>query len=127
VAFGRPPDEMPILMSACDCLLLTSSIEGSPNVVKEALMCNLPVVATPAGDVRELLESVRPSWLCDPTPGALASALVECLREPQRSNGRDTAAWLDIEEVAQRVLGLYAELAPAAVEGTSRSIEPCAA
>src|SRR5215218_1953914 len=48
------PDEMPTLMNAADCLLLTSSIEGSSTVIKEALMCNLPVIATPAGDAREI-------------------------------------------------------------------------
>src|SRR5439155_12129005 len=37
-----PPHAMPLLMSAADCLLHTSSLEGSPNVIKEALMCNLP-------------------------------------------------------------------------------------
>jgi teichuronic acid biosynthesis glycosyltransferase TuaC len=127
VATGRPPGEVPILMSAADCLLHTSSIEGSPNVVKEALMCNLPVIATPAGDVRELLEPSDPSWLCPPEPGELATALVECLREPRRSNGREGAGRFGTEEIARRILALYAELAPAAVAGTSGSVAPCAA
>jgi teichuronic acid biosynthesis glycosyltransferase TuaC len=111
VARGVAPDRMPLLMNAADCLLLTSSTEGSPNVVKEALMCNLPVVATPAGDVEELLEGVVPSFVCAPSAAALSSALVDCVTDPRRSNGRETSSHLDARVIADRLLGLYDEIA----------------
>ncbi|MEN3313259.1 MAG: hypothetical protein V7645_2588 [Actinomycetota bacterium] len=112
VAQGVTPDRVPLLMNAADCLLHTSSIEGSPNAVKEALMCNLPVIATPAGDIRELLDGVSPSSVCEPSEAALSAALVECLRNPRRSNGRDLAARLDAAVIAGSLLSLYSDLAP---------------
>lgn len=112
IARGVAPDQVPLLMNAADCLLLTSSIEGSPNVVKEALMCNLPVVATPAGDIAELLEGVTPSYVCEPFATTLSEALAECVREPRRSNGREASGHLDARIVADSVLRLYRELAP---------------
>lgn len=112
VAYGVNPDRMPLIMNASDCLLLTSSIEGSPNVAKEALMCDLPIVATPAGDIQELLEGVRPSAVCQPTISAVSAALVECLREPQRSNGRDRSQRLAEGVIAIRILDLYKRIAP---------------
>jgi teichuronic acid biosynthesis glycosyltransferase TuaC len=112
VARRVTPDRMPLLMNAGDCLLHTSSVEGSPNVVKEALMCNMPVIATPAGDVEELLVGVVPSCVSDPSEAALSRALVDCLREPRRSNGRDASARLDERVIADRLLRLYRELAP---------------
>lgn len=126
VANGVEPSRMPALMSAADCLLLTSAIEGSPNVVKEALMCDLPVISTPVGDVAELLAPVRPSWIREATPAGLAEALVECLRERRRSNGREVSGRLALDEIATEILALYAGLAPGAVAGTPREM-PCAA
>lgn len=37
-------------------MLMTSDYEGSPQAVKEAIYCGLPVVSTPAGDVSILLD-----------------------------------------------------------------------
>jgi len=46
-------------MNACDVLVLASRKEGSPQVVKEAMACNLPIVAFPTGDVAEVVEGMR--------------------------------------------------------------------
>jgi teichuronic acid biosynthesis glycosyltransferase TuaC len=109
-ASGVPASQMPLLMNAADCLLLTSVHEGSPNVVKEALMCNLPVVATRVGDVALLLEGVEPSAIAEPTPLALADALVECLEPARRSNGRERSGWFESSRIAERILAKYREV-----------------
>jgi glycosyltransferase involved in cell wall biosynthesis len=108
VAGLTPPDEMPHLMSAADCLLHTAALEGSPNVVKEALMCNLPVVATPSGDIPRLLEGVTPSYLCPSQVDKLAAALVDIFNAPRRSNGRARLEpVLSASAVACRLLDTY--------------------
>jgi teichuronic acid biosynthesis glycosyltransferase TuaC len=105
-----PPDEMPILMSAADCLLHTASLEGSPNVVKEALMCNLPVIATPSGDIPDLLDGVSFSHLRPPDAGKLAEALIEFFEAPSRSNGRARIeSRLSAPAVASRLVDIYAD------------------
>jgi len=50
---------IPKYMNAADVLSLTSFSEGSPNVIKEALACNCPIVSTRVGDVEWLLENVN--------------------------------------------------------------------
>jgi teichuronic acid biosynthesis glycosyltransferase TuaC len=104
---GVDPADVPLMMSAADCLVLTSITEGSPNVVKEALMCNLPVIATPAGDVTDLLRDVSPSWVCQASPEAISKALVECLSTRNRSNGRSKSVHLTLRPIAERVLSVY--------------------
>lgn len=55
---------MPFYYNAADALLLTSNREGSPNVVREALACQTPVVSTDVGDVGMRLADVSPSAVC---------------------------------------------------------------
>jgi teichuronic acid biosynthesis glycosyltransferase TuaC len=112
VAWGTTPADMPVQMAGADCLLLTSAIEGSPNVVKEAAACNLPVISTEVGDVAEILSDVDPSWVCHAEPAALARALADCLTDRRRSNGWERSAWLGQERIAERLLDVYAELVP---------------
>jgi glycosyltransferase involved in cell wall biosynthesis len=83
-----PPGKVPILMNAADCLLMTSDYEGSPNVVKEAMACNLPVVAVNVGDVPERLRDVQPSRIVTRDPQALGQAIADILKLNCRSNGR---------------------------------------
>lgn len=109
---GVAPDSIPDYLNAADCLLLSSSSEGSPNVVKEALMCNLPVVSTRVGDVEELLANVHPSYVCDDSEEALAAALSSCVESRSRSNGRSVSSHLTASEIADRILKLYESLAP---------------
>lgn len=101
-----PHDEMPTWMNASDVLLLTSQYEGSPNVVKEAMACNVPVVSTAVGDVPERLGDVTPSAVCS-TDDELVDALVATLRADARSNGRHVVSDLRIERVAERIRSVY--------------------
>jgi glycosyltransferase involved in cell wall biosynthesis len=108
VVWGVPHREVPLHMSAGDVLLFTSMQEGSPNVVKEALACNLPVVSVPVGDVPEQLRGVRNCEVCeDERPEALAAALERVLRRGERSNGREAMQGLDEHLMTARLIHVY--------------------
>lgn len=55
---GYTREEVAMLMNACDCALMTSFSEGSPQFVKEALACNIPIVSTDVGDVRDVINGI---------------------------------------------------------------------
>jgi len=108
VAWGVPHPDVPYYMNACDALVFTSMQEGSPNVVKEALACNLPVVSVAVGDVASRLQRVAACELCaDERPETIAAALERVLRTPRRSNGRDTVTQLDEALMTANVIGVY--------------------
>jgi len=46
-------------------LVLTSELEGSPTVVKEALATNTPVVSTDVGDVKEVLKDCKGCYITE--------------------------------------------------------------
>ncbi len=104
------PHCMPIYYRAADVLLCASKNEGSPNVVKEALVCNLPVVSTPVGDVPERLVGVYPSEVVARDSTCLGEALTRILLLRIRSNGREHVGNLDLACVARRVLEVYHEV-----------------
>ena len=84
-----PPERVPELLNAADCLLLTSDREGSSTLLQEALACNLPVVSVNVGDSRERLAGVRHCAIVEREPAAIAAELARILRVPVRSNGRE--------------------------------------
>jgi glycosyltransferase involved in cell wall biosynthesis len=85
----QPPELVPCLLNAADCIVLTSDFEGSPNIVKEALACCLPVVSVDAGDVKERISAVHPSLIVGREPRQIGAGIAEILRLGVRSNGYD--------------------------------------
>lgn len=106
---NQPSDRIPLLLCAADCLLVTSDHEGSPNIVKEALACNLPVVSVDVGDVAERLVGVTPSRVVERSEDAIAQALTEVVEFRDRCNGADAVRHLSLERIAERVLAVYYE------------------
>lgn len=105
--YGRPPEDMVRAMNGADVLLLPSFHEGSPNTVKEAMSCNLPVVAAPVGDCEERLRDCAPSAVVARTVEAFTDATAAVLASPTRGPGRERVAPLALEAVASRVLQVY--------------------
>jgi teichuronic acid biosynthesis glycosyltransferase TuaC len=102
-----PPSQIPIFLNASDCVVLASEEEGSPNIVKEALACNLPVVSVDVGDVVERLRDVSPSKIVNREPSQFAAAIAEMLVCGKRSNGRERVASCSEAKIAQSIRALY--------------------
>ena len=56
---GYSREQVNLLMNAANCLLMTSHREGSPVVVKEAMVCGTPIVSVNVGDVKDVVSGVR--------------------------------------------------------------------
>ncbi|QLG48560.1 glycosyltransferase [Natrinema halophilum] len=112
---GVDHDSVSDYMNAADALILTSHSEGSPNSIKEALACNLPVVAVDVGDVRERLSGVNPSCVCS-SDEELIQGLLEILERGERSNGREAAREVSIDRTADRMLEVYERVAGQMIE-----------
>jgi teichuronic acid biosynthesis glycosyltransferase TuaC len=104
-----PHRQIPLMMNAADCLLVTSLQEGSPNIVKEAMACNLPIVSVPCGDVAERLGGTSPGGIRPYNAASLAACVKEVILAGRRSNGRERLIeqGLTTSKVAEQVTQIY--------------------
>ena len=108
--YDRTHDEVVEYMCAADALVMTSFSEGSPNVIKEAMACNCPIVVTDVGDVRWVTEGVEGTYVADTyQPEEIASLLNEAIKFGKRTTGRERILRLGLstEAVARRILAVY--------------------
>lgn len=107
VLHQAPQKKVPVYMNACDALIMTSDWEGSPNVVKEAMACNLPVIAVNAGDAWEVIDRAKNCYRAERNPRDLSDKLKSVLASRKRSDGRSRMAHLELGAVARRVDEVY--------------------
>lgn len=100
-------------MRKSDIMLMTSISEGSPQAIKEAMACDLPIVSTKVGDVDYLLENVTNSYWSDAhTPESLCDEIIKVIDNDLPSNGREQifALGLDDNSIAEKIHHIYKNL-----------------
>ncbi|MBN1932421.1 MAG: glycosyltransferase family 4 protein [Desulfobacterales bacterium] len=112
VVSGVQFKDIPYYYNAADLLLLTSLWEGSPNVIKEAMACNCPVVATDVGDVAWVMGNEPGYYLATFDPEDVAKKVLLALQYSEshgRTNGRQRIIklGLDAETTAKRLISVY--------------------
>lgn len=110
VVSDQPYQLIPIYMSACDVLALTSSHEGSPMVIKEAMACNLPIVSTDVGDVASVINETEHCYIVASRPEAVAEKLQIVLSSRRRTDGRSKVGYLESSLIADRIIEIYREV-----------------
>lgn len=106
---GYSREQMALLFSAVDLLLVTSRSEGSPQVVKEALACNCPVVSVDVGDVARQIADINGCSIVARRPETIADGITNVLLQQRCTEGRQRilSQQLDNDSVARRLLYIY--------------------
>ena len=107
--------EVADLFCQMDLLLMTSISEGSPQVVKEAMACNLPIVTTKVGDVSIILEGAANCYVASRRDEKeLADLAVKSLSKSQNSGTcpreKIFELGLDDDSIAKRIIGVYHDI-----------------
>ncbi len=110
VASGLPQTKLVHHINASNALILSSISEGSPNIVKETMACNVPVVSTDVGDVSQVIGRTKGCGVCPHDPAALATALEQALRHTEPTTGRADIVHLDRTLVAKQVIAVYEQV-----------------
>lgn len=108
VADGIPHGQMPLYMNACDVLLISSSSEGSPSIVKEALAVNLAIVSTDVGDISQRIGKISGCVICaNDQESTIANDLSRVLATGGDIDGRRQVIHLDERDLARKVITVY--------------------
>jgi len=123
-----PRRDIGAFYAAIDALVLSSSWEGFPNAVLEALAYGRPVVSTDVGDASAMVVPGSTGWLVPrEDPRALADALVRMLRTPREQlRGMGTAGkhlvknHFSIDRLVQGTVSVYEETLALRGDGDER-------
>ena len=110
---GYNRDQVTALMYNCDALLMTSKTEGSPQVIKEAMACECPIVSVDVGDVAERTSGVEGCYVVPSRePAAIAEALQQAISFKGRTNGRERIIEMGLtnEQIAEHLLRIYEQV-----------------
>ena len=106
---GYNREQVTMLYNGCDMLLLPTKSEGSPQVLKEAMAYNCPIVATDVADIAYLLDGVSNSYVTTFDPKDVADKIAKVIANPARTNGRERIEKLKLEnsQVARTIKAIY--------------------
>ncbi|HBH81730.1 MAG TPA: hypothetical protein DDY39_18040 [Nitrospira sp.] len=107
---GVSHEAVPIWLNASDVVLLTSLHEGSPNIIKEALACDVSVVSVDVGDVRERIDGIEGCHIALPDPDDLGIKLSLVAANKGRVAGHAKMQALSLEQTALRLGSFYHEV-----------------
>jgi glycosyltransferase involved in cell wall biosynthesis len=109
--------DVPALLAAIDVLTLTSTFEGFPNVLLEAMAMGAAVVATDVGGCREVVVAQESGLLVPANaPAAVAAGALRLLRDPSLARRfalaarRRVEAEFAVETMARRTSAAYLDL-----------------
>jgi glycosyltransferase involved in cell wall biosynthesis len=98
--------------NAASVVVLTSLHEGSPNVIKEAMACNCPIVTTDVGDARWVIGKTDGCFIASFKTIEFSEKIMAALEFSQRgqcTNGRDRIVelGLDSRTIAKKIIDIY--------------------
>ncbi|NRA10395.1 MAG: glycosyltransferase [Crocinitomicaceae bacterium] len=105
-------EEVSSLLNASYCLLMTSFSEGSPQVIKEALATNRPIVSTAVGSVEELINEVEGCSLVEPQLESVINGLEKCIlysiqNGATQGRKRIQSNLLGLQQIAASIHSIY--------------------
>lgn len=111
---GYSRTEVAALMNVADALLMTSHSEGSPQVVKEALACGLPIVSVDVGDVAEITANAENCHIVkENTAKCLSDTINHVLTTSQQV--KVDISRFDNKEIVKQLIQIYNTLTVASI------------
>ena len=122
--YPTAPENIPAYINSADVLVLASLLEGSPNVVKEAMASNCPIVSTDVGDVSEIIGKTEGCYLTAFNPEDMKEKIEMALNYGRETTGRRDIQHLEINTIAKKIIGIYEKVLNTTHENSEKTVTP---
>ena len=108
-------DQVYLYLNAANVVVLTSLWEGSPNVIKESMACNCPIVTTNVGDVSWVIGDTEGCYITSFNPQDIATNLKKAItfsKNENKTKGRERIIELGLSDdlIAKRLINIYEKI-----------------
>jgi teichuronic acid biosynthesis glycosyltransferase TuaC len=108
-------EQMPLILNAVDAVLLTSHYEGSPQIIKEAMALNVPVVSTDVGDIKTNFGGLDGYFISGFDPSGMAlliDSAISFRRNNHSTGGRERIIelGLDSDTITTQLIKIYSDI-----------------
>jgi len=107
---GFSRKEVALYINAADLVLLTSIREGSPQIIKEAMGCNTPIVSVDVGDVKEIISNTNGCHIVKNNTNEIHKKIEAVLSNNNKTTGRNDILNYDNTIIAEKIIKLYAQV-----------------
>lgn len=104
---GFTREQVVTVINQCDCGMLTSLREGSPQFTKEVLACHKPIVCTKVGDVEEQFDGVEGAFIAESNPNDVADKLQKAIEIKKSKTPQLWAEKYDNNAIADKLMHIY--------------------
>lgn len=101
---------MPGLINCADVVVLCSHHEGSPHVIREAVACEVPIVTTDVGDVKEIVEDYGIGYVSMYDEEEFASNIARAIEETEQPKGMEAdemRSRLSVDSMTESYLRIF--------------------
>ena len=102
-------DSMAEVYNAVDICLLTSTHEGWPNCIKEAMSCNVPFVSTDVSDLSLIANKTKTCFISSDNPTDISNKILN-IDLSIKENLRSLASFLDVNFISSQLNKLYLDI-----------------
>lgn len=102
--------KVPFYLAAADVLAFTSKLEGSPNIIKEAIAMGCPIVATDVGDVFERISGIDGCYISKFDEYDFSEKLAAALKSNKRINPNGHLNEISEINISRKIISLYVKM-----------------
>jgi glycosyltransferase involved in cell wall biosynthesis len=103
-------DAVPEIINCANVFAFCSLYEGSPIIIKEVILCGVPIVSVDVGDVRETIQGIDGCYIAQRDEDDFTKKLIQAIKHEERIHILNKSTVFDYRETGRRTMHVYNSL-----------------